>query len=171
MSKIWNSIQNLGYHLRERKQKENIKIVLSSGYFSILTRGHVRLLESSKKLGDVLVVVVNGDNALFHKKGFVPQFVDERLEIIESLSCVDYVVVWDLPNVGGVIDRLNVDVFAKGGDEYLSNKDMNIEELVACKKNNVKIEYGVGGTSKIASSSDVFSRHLEYLKSIGYEKK
>lgn len=167
--KIWNSVQNLGYHLRERKHKENFQIALTSGFFAPLTKGHVRLIEESSKYGE-LVVVINGDNALCKKKGFIPQFAEERAEIISKLETVDYVVIYDYDDVSGAILSVQADYFCKGGDEYLSEQDINPRELFACKEVGAVIKFTTGGNKKIASSSDIFNRHLDYLIKNGYKK-
>ena len=63
-----------------------------SGGFDPLHGGHINLLESAKKLGDVLVVGLNSDDWLFRKKG--KPFMDfwQRLDIMANLKMVDHVV-------------------------------------------------------------------------------
>lgn len=165
--KIWNDIHNLAYHLRQLKQKDDsFRIIMTSGYFAPLTRGHIKLFEAAKSVGETLVVVVNGNNALLSKKGFIPQYADERCEIIAALTCVDYVVVYDCSQVAGAIEILQPWAFAKGGNEYLGKDQINPSEWNACEDVGAHLFCGVGGTNKISSSSDVFNRHFEWLQSV-----
>jgi cytidyltransferase-like protein len=46
-------------------------VVAVSGGFDPIYVGHIRLLQAAKKLGDKLVVILNNDNWLKKKKGYV----------------------------------------------------------------------------------------------------
>jgi len=79
-----------------RKLKENGKtIVLTGGCFDILHVGHIKLLEKSKKLGDILFVLVENDKTVSKLKGkgrpINPQ--SDRAKILSAISYVDYVVL------------------------------------------------------------------------------
>jgi rfaE bifunctional protein nucleotidyltransferase chain/domain len=93
-------------------------IVLANGAFDLLHVGHVRYLEGAKALGDVLVVAVNSDASVRAAKGegrpVIPQA--ERAELVAALRCVDHVVVFDEPDVRGIIRALKPEVHAKGTD-------------------------------------------------------
>jgi rfaE bifunctional protein nucleotidyltransferase chain/domain len=93
-------------------------IVLANGVFDLLHVGHLRYLEGAKALGDVLVVAINSDASTRAYKGpgrpVIPQ--DERAELIAALACTDLVLVFDEPDVRGVIRALKPDVHAKGTD-------------------------------------------------------
>lgn len=93
-------------------------IVLANGCFDVLHVGHVRYLVGAKELGDVLVVAVNGDEAVRTLKGEGRPVMPaaERAEIIAALECVDFVTVFDTPTVGPVLRALEPDVHAKGTD-------------------------------------------------------
>lgn len=39
-------------------------VVLANGCFDVLHVGHIRYLEASKKLGDVLIVAINNDHSI-----------------------------------------------------------------------------------------------------------
>ena len=68
-------------------------IVAVSGGFDPLHIGHVRLFQEAKTLGTELVVILNNDNWLRKKKGYVFMKDQERKEIIEALTAVDRVVM------------------------------------------------------------------------------
>ena len=80
--------------------------------------GHVRYLTGAKSEGDVLVVGVNSDAGVAHLKGpgrpLLPS--DARAELVAALESVDYVVVFDEPNVSRLLEELRPDVHCKGTD-------------------------------------------------------
>ena len=126
-----------------------MKIIATSGYFDPLHIGHIRLFKESKKLGDKLVVLLDGDVSAVKKKGkvFMPQ--DERKEIIENLSCVDEVIIHN--NTAEALDKLKPDVFTKGGDKR-SFSDLPMSEKKVAEKNKIQVIFLVGG-DKVQSSS------------------
>lgn len=99
-------------------KKQNKKIVFTNGCFDILHIGHVRYLQSAKKLGDILVVGLNSDKSVKKLKGekrpVFPQ--DVRAEILSSLWFVDYVIIFDEDTPEKLILELKPDIQAKGGD-------------------------------------------------------
>lgn len=94
------------------------RVVLANGCFDILHVGHIRYLEGAKKEGDVLVVGVNGDSSVCELKGPGRPILDEnaRGQLVASLRAVDYVVIFDEPNVEALLEFLRPDVHAKGTD-------------------------------------------------------
>ncbi len=97
---------------------EGKKIVLANGCFDLLHVGHVRYLVAAKALGDILVVAINSDASVRQLKGAGRPIMnqDERAEIIAALACVDFVVIFDEPNVINVIQELKPAIQAKGTD-------------------------------------------------------
>jgi len=73
--------------------KKKKKVVAVSGGFDPIHVGHIRMFGEAKKLGDVLVVILNNDNWLRKKKGAVFMAEGERKEVIEAIGCVDRVVL------------------------------------------------------------------------------
>ena len=94
------------------------RVVLANGCFDILHVGHVRYLEGAAQLGDTLVVAVNSDRSVPQLKGKGRPILneDDRVSLVSALQCVDYVVVFDAPDVSGVIEVLQPSVHAKGTD-------------------------------------------------------
>jgi D-beta-D-heptose 7-phosphate kinase / D-beta-D-heptose 1-phosphate adenosyltransferase len=94
------------------------RIVLTNGCFDLLHRGHVTYLSRAKQLGDLLVVGVNSDESVRALKGpsRPVNALDDRLEVLAALSCVDLVVGFDDRTPERLIDRIRPDVFVKGGD-------------------------------------------------------
>ena len=98
-------------------------IVVASGYFSPIHSGHIKYLEMSKALGDVLIVVVNNDHQEKLKKGTLFMECTERLRLIQALSCVAMVVesVDTDRSICKTISYLRPDIFTNGGDQFNKN--------------------------------------------------
>lgn len=93
-------------------------VVFTNGCFDLLHAGHLGCLEGAKALGDLLIVGVNSDASERRLKGpsrpILPQ--KERCELLASLRCVDYVVIFDEDQPILLLQRLQPDIHAKGTD-------------------------------------------------------
>jgi rfaE bifunctional protein nucleotidyltransferase chain/domain len=109
------------------------RIILANGCFDLLHVGHVRYLHAAKQLGGKLIVALNSDGSARGLKGagrpVVPEA--ERAEILAALADVDAIVIFDEPNVRGLIERIRPDVHAKGTD-YTEQSVPEREILLAC---------------------------------------
>jgi D-beta-D-heptose 7-phosphate kinase/D-beta-D-heptose 1-phosphate adenosyltransferase len=94
------------------------RVVAAGGCFDVLHAGHVRLLEAARRLGDGLVVCLNGDLSVRRLKGRHRPVnpVDDRSAVLAGLGCVDAVMVFDEDTPCEVLRRLRPDVFVKGSD-------------------------------------------------------
>jgi D-beta-D-heptose 7-phosphate kinase/D-beta-D-heptose 1-phosphate adenosyltransferase len=101
-----------------RERAAGRRIVFTNGCFDILHRGHVTYLNRAKALGDVLVVAVNDDATVRALKGRDRPInpLEDRLGVLEALSCVDVVVPFSEPTPAALIEAARPDVFVKGGD-------------------------------------------------------
>ena len=121
------------------------KVVATSGGYDPIHPGHISCIIDSKKYGDTLVVIVNGDTFLTAKKGKPFQNLETRSLIVSGIMGVDYVVPFEIKNdqtVTKALEALKPDVFTKGGDRV---DESTIPEWETCKKHNIKIvtEQGV----------------------------
>ncbi len=73
--------------------KKRLSVVLASGVFDILHLGHIYYLEQSKKMGDLLYVVIASDKTVIEKKGQPFNEQEVRKKIIQALRCVDKVII------------------------------------------------------------------------------
>jgi D-beta-D-heptose 7-phosphate kinase/D-beta-D-heptose 1-phosphate adenosyltransferase len=140
------------------------KIVCTSGGFDPLHPGHVSCIHESKKYGDTLVVVVNGDNFLKNKKGRPFMDLDTRSHIVSHISGVDYVIPFEIENdqtVCVALEKIKPNIFTKGGDRI---DEKSIPEWAICKKNSIEIISGVGWNKKW-SSSDFLREWGEFWQS------
>ncbi len=86
--------------------------------FDLLHPGHVRYLQSARRLGDALIVGVNSDRSVRANKGpdrpINPEH--ERAEVLASLGCVDLVVIFDEDTPHELITQIQPDVLVKAAD-------------------------------------------------------
>lgn len=136
-------------------KRNNPIIVAVSGGFDPIHIGHVRLFEEAKKLGDKLVVIINNDNWLRAKKGFIFMSERERKEIIEALRFVDTVIVTNHSkrpkdmSVADALMQVRPHIFANGGDRVKKNTP----EIEVCKKIGCKPVFNIGSGGKVQASS------------------
>ncbi len=103
--------------LSELKAKKK-RIVFTNGCFDLLHAGHVSYLEKAKGAGDLLVIAINSDNSVkrLKGKGRPIQELDDRLKILASLECVDFVTSFDEDTPKEIIEELEPDIIVKGAD-------------------------------------------------------
>jgi len=103
--------------LAKERQQGKI-IVFTNGCFDLLHVGHVRYLNAARKQGDMLVVGLNSDASVRAIKGekrpILPQ--EQRAEVLTGLKCVDYVSIFDEPDLLLLIQSLKPHVLVKGAD-------------------------------------------------------
>jgi rfaE bifunctional protein nucleotidyltransferase chain/domain len=94
------------------------QIVFANGCFDILHVGHIRYLQGARAEGDVLIVAVNGDASVCGLKGPGRPVLDERARalLVAALRVVDYVVIFNEPDVENLLSELRPHVHAKGTD-------------------------------------------------------
>lgn len=140
---------------KPRRASKRVVVAVSGG-FDPVHFGHIRLMREARKLGTELVVILNNDNWLKAKKGFVFMGQKERKEILEALDCVDRVeVTRHKPHdtdrsVVKDLARIRPDIFANGGDRKTL---ADIPEVAACRKYGIEMIFGVGRGGKVQSSS------------------
>lgn len=140
------------------------KIVICSGGFDPLHRGHVYYMSQARLLGDYLIVGVNSDDWLERKKGafFLP--FNDRVTIVSSLRQVSLATGFDDSDDSArdLIRRYAINhpdaeiIFANGGDRTKDNiPEMDLQEEIGPR---LKFVFGVGGDTKTNSSSAILDR-------------
>ncbi len=136
------------------------KIVLANGCFDLIHVGHVRYLKESKKKGDILVLALNSDSSIRRLKGKGRPILNEkeRVDILSSVSCIDYITIFEEKTVENILQALKPDIHAKGSDYT--------EETVP-EKATVR-SYGGGtaitGGPKVRSTSQIISQIRDSFK-------
>jgi len=146
------------------KQLQRKKIVATSGFFDPMHPGHASVITESKKFGDILVVILNGDQQCVTKKGkpFMPAI--DRANVIDKFVGVDYVVMYDHPTRYDSCEPLEIikpHVFTKGGDRDNAKK---VPEAEVVEKYGGRVEYNVGDP-KMWSSSNYLEEWYQFRKS------
>src|SRR3989344_1415377 len=144
----------------QRKKTNRKKVLVAiSGGMDPLHIGHVRLIKAAQKLGDELIIILNNDNWLKDKKGFVFMPQRERKEMLESICGVDRVVFTDHQpgeyfkdrSVCRLLKKIRPHIFANGGDRKPDGDP--VPEVALCEKLGMEIIYNVGEGGKVQSSS------------------
>ena len=151
--------------------------VITYGTYDLLHRGHIRLLERAKALGDYLIVGVTADG--FDRargKINVQQSLMERIEAVKATGIADEIIVEEYE--GQKIDdirRLDVNIFTVGSDwrghfDYLNEyckvvylertQGISSSELRSEKKN---VRLGLVGESNIVNK---FERESHFINGI-----
>ena len=68
------------------------KLIIVSGGFDPVHKGHVRMFKESKEIGDYVVTALNSDEWLERKKGKPFMRFEERKEILEAFRYVNEVI-------------------------------------------------------------------------------
>jgi cytidyltransferase-like protein len=130
-------------------------LVIASGYFNPLHKGHIEYLKRSKELGDALMVIINNDMQVGLKGSKVFQDELERKGIIDELKCVNYSIISidEDRSVKRSIEfihkfiRADKYLFTNGGDQF---GDTILEKDI-CNELGIELIDGLG--EKIQSSS------------------
>ena len=130
------------------------RVVLANGCFDILHVGHARYLDGARREGDVLIVAVNSDSSMRTYKGegrpILP--AEARARLVAALAAVDYVTVFDEPNVIALLEALRPDVHAKGTDYTVET----VPERDTARRLGVRI--AIVGDAKQHSTRDLLAR-------------
>ena len=139
------------------------KKIMVSGGFDPVHVGHIRMIKEASEWGEV-IVVINSDEWLIRKKGYVFMPFKERFEIMSSIDGVAQVSGVDDTDgtVCHAIGYNQPDAFANGGDR----KKNNTPEMKICEELGVQMLWGLGGKDKPQSSSWLVNKAMEQLNEI-----
>ncbi len=125
-------------------------LIAVSGGFDPVHIGHIRMIQDASRYGDVMVII-NSDEWLMRKKGYVFMPYKERVEVMGNIKGVALVTAVN-DSDGTVCDALRrhrPDAFANGGDR----KTENTPEMDVCEELGIQMMWAIGGTNKPQSSS------------------
>ena len=93
-------------------------VVFTNGCYDLLHPGHVRLLEKSRSLGDVLILALNTDASVARNKGPSRPLIcqDQRAAMAAALEAVDAVTLFDEETPRELIAAVLPDILVKGAD-------------------------------------------------------
>ena len=148
------------------------KVILISGGFDPVHKGHIECINNAKELADEVWVGLNNDRWLFQKKGKQFMKEGERKFIMENLKNVDWVYVMQPkdPNDKTAIDFIEqarfkyirekgdlpkgVMAFGNGGDRT----ETTTPENDTCDTFGIESVWGLG--DKVQSSSWLLEKYL-----------
>ena len=137
-----------------------MRTIMCSGGFDPLHVGHLSMFEAAASYGHVLVVV-NSDDWLLRKKGYVVMPVADRVLIVKALGVVTNAT--PVNDADGTVCEalwcLRPDYFANGGDRIKAHPF----EAVVCEELGIEQVFNVGD-GKIASSSELVRAAFDYHK-------
>ncbi len=99
-------------------RSQGLTLVMTNGCFDLLHAGHITTLEAARACGNVLIVGVNGDASVKRLKGPDRPLNNERdrARVLAALACVDAVTIFDEDTAIHLLERVQPDVYVKGGD-------------------------------------------------------
>jgi len=112
----------------------NNKRVLTVGVFDFFHLGHLRILKKAKECGDYLIVAVQKNVSKYKPNSKIIYNLKQRIEIINSIKCVDEVVTYT--DIDKIIKKIKIDVFVKGPDQ---NHDGFKKAVKYCQDNNIDV--------------------------------
>jgi D-glycero-beta-D-manno-heptose 1-phosphate adenylyltransferase len=147
------ALAELRRRLDERRRRGE-RIVLANGCFDVLHAGHVRYLEGARREGDLLVVAVNSDASERRLKGAGRPLLParDRARLVAALRAVDYVVVFDEPDVRRLLAELRPAVHAKGTDYTVDS----VPERETAAELGIRV--AIVGDPKLHSTRDLIAR-------------
>ena len=151
---------------------ENKIISIVSGGFDPLHPGHIMMMKDCLKFSNYLIVGINSNKWLINKKGNYFMDIQHRIYVVSSLNVVNETMEFEDDDKGSANNLLikirnkysnDKIIFANGGDRSDSSK---ILEFETAKQYNIDLKFGIGGSHKESSSSDLLKRWSEYSKKI-----
>ena len=135
-------------------------IVYTVGTFDLLHVGHLALLEYCKSLGNVLAVGVASDRVVNSYKPNVPVIpLEQRMEMLKALSCVDIVRSYDeLEYVSGC-KELKADIFVIGEDWGSQPYNVAVESYLLSRGKQIKKVRYNPRTSSTRIKQDVLAQN------------
>ena len=151
---------------------ENKIISIVSGGFDPIHPGHIMMMKDCLKFSNYLIVGVNSNKWLINKKGNYFMDIQHRLYVVSSLNVVNETMEFEDDDEGSANNLLikirnkysnDKIIFANGGDRSDTSK---ILEFETAKQYNIDLKFGIGGSHKESSSSDLLKRWSKYSKKI-----
>jgi len=116
-------------------------VVYTIGTFDLLHVGHLALLEYCMSLGDTVAVGVASDEVVMLYKPKIPVIpLDQRMEMLKALSCVDIVMPYHELDYLTVCKEVKADIFVigedwgrkphnKGVEDYMKEQDRKVVQV------------------------------------------
>ena len=103
---------------RAQWKRDGKQVVFTNGCYDLLHPGHIRLLESARNLGDILILALNTDDSVARLKGPSRPLLtlEQRSQMAAALQAVDVVTSFDEDTPRELIAAVLPDFLVKGAD-------------------------------------------------------
>jgi len=117
---------------RQRLRHMGKTLVVTNGCFDLLHLGHVTYLQNARRLGDALLVGVNGDSSVQALKGQGRPLNGEfdRAAVVAALEAVDIVTIFPEVTATSFLALAAPDIYVKGGDYTLDTLNQDERRAV-----------------------------------------
>jgi len=124
-------------------------LVYTVGTWDLLHVGHLALLQHCQSLGNRVAVGVASDEVVASYKPNIPVVpLEERMEMLRALSCVDIVRPYYELEYASACKELDVDIFVIGEDWGKQPHNIEVEFfLKVAGKSIVQVSYHPGTSS------------------------
>ncbi|MFT5113022.1 MAG: glycerol-3-phosphate cytidylyltransferase [Parasphingorhabdus sp.] len=143
-------------------------VVYTVGTFDLLHVGHLALLEQCRTLGDRVIVGVASDCVVNSYKPNVPVIpLDQRMEMLRSLRCVDSVRPYYELEYVSACKELEIDIFVIGEDWGHKPHNIAVESYLESKgKKVVQVFYNPRTSSTRIKKNVVAQTRMHSLLSV-----
>lgn len=136
-------------------------LVYTVGTFDLLHVGHLALLEYCRTLGDVVVVGVASDDVVNSYKPNVPVIpLEERMEMLKALRCVDVVRPYYELEYLSACKELKPNIFVIGEDWGNKTHNLDVETYLKAEDSRIiQISYNPKTSSTKIKQNVVAQTH------------
>ena len=138
-----------------------MKIGYTTGVFDLFHIGHLNILKNAKRHCDYLIVGVSTDELVDKYKNHKPIIsLNERMEIVSNIKCVDKVVTQTEFNKLSAYENLKFDILFHGDDWKGNDKYLEIERKLKSKG----VEFMYFPYTENVSTSIIKNKIIDILK-------
>jgi len=103
---------------RAEWKRQGKTVVFTNGCYDLLHPGHIRLLETARSLGDILILALNSDDSVSRLKGPTRPLIsqDDRAHVACALEAIDAVTFFHEDTPRELIAAVLPDILVKGAD-------------------------------------------------------
>lgn len=136
------TFSNREKHLKELKQLDKKKI-FTYGHFTSIHPGHIRYLQNARSFGDILIVVIKGDQKKDISQKY-PFSIKDRSKSIAMLNICDYIINLKNEELFEVVKAVLPEVLVFGTDYKNDLKKEIRDSINFARKKKIEVIYNSG---------------------------